>query len=30
VLQRPPIRCVLIFPRMRPLQTAGRPELHRK
>lgn len=30
VLQPPPIRCVLIFPRMRPLQTAGRPEAHRK
>lgn len=30
VLRRPPIRCVLIFPRMRPLQTAARSEVHRK
>ena len=30
VLQRPPIRCVLIFLRMRPLQTARRPEVQRK
>jgi hypothetical protein len=30
VPQRPPIRCVLIFLRMRPLQTARRPEVQRK